>query len=347
MKLGTLPALLVIYHGFFFSPAWAAEVITQAVVGDSNAIYRRYLGLFTLDQLDFIRQHNLGPTILELMSHKKLKVERNQELIDFALEITESGLTLRELESRLIRYTAKEIPIFTALRRAIKREHFSRWKTRRHLAVIKDDGLFMNTINQLALTKDEREKVVNTFAICIDSFTRADNRAKMQPSMCEPIDEYKTPRHSKHRVHVKEKKSTAESPRNLSYLALVAAAQDVAQRSSLNVFEKVAMAKCVAEQSLRFFEPASHLFTALRKTCAMDWLAPHEAFFMESGVCGNFAGIAYNFANELGLRNQIFLTKNGFHIYLEFTDGMNWYHTHPLNTASSCDITKFEAKTKS
>jgi len=298
---------------------------------------------FTSEESVSILQNRLGGIIEKILATKKIVLPGNEQLIAFAIQIRDSGLTFAELEDRVVRYIGKDTPPFTALTRAIAREKFARFKTRRNQEVLNENGVFMRALNQLGLAAADRKKVENAFAMCIDSFRQPQNRRRMQPAVCEPLNDYQTPRCHKTRVSVKEKKSLKPTNKSLAYSALVAEAKDVAEQEELDIFEKVMMAKCIADQSLRFFEPSAKPLRALKKTWAMNRKSPDEAFFMKSGVCGNFSGIAYNLGNELGLGNQIFLTKTGLHIYLEFRVGQTWYHTHPLSSMSDCDIIKFNS----
>ncbi len=128
---------------------------------------------FSYDQNVVIIQKRLGSIIEGIIGQKKLVLKDNEQLIDFANEIRESGMAFPDLEERIVRYLAKNEPPFSALRQAIANERLSRWKTKRNADVKSENGPFMRVINQLGLDAFDRQKVVNAFAVCIDSYRRS------------------------------------------------------------------------------------------------------------------------------------------------------------------------------
>lgn len=298
--------------------------------------------LFSEDQFKTISEKQLAPIIKPLILHKKIKFSDTDSLVLFATQISDSRYTLAELKPRIIRYIRGGALIFQALEKAILREDLHVWKADKKQEIRKDKGPFIKKIAALNLTEADHDKVINAYAVCVASFRNADERQQhMQPKICNPTDDFPKPRHKNHSAKVRETPAGENTPRVMAYRELTKEAAAVAKEEQLSVFEKIFMAKCIAEQSLRFFTPARHPFKALGKTCAMNKKSPEEAFFMNNGVCGNFSGVAYNIANALGLKGQVFLAKNNVHVYLEFTADDEWYHTHPFNSKSSCDINRF------
>lgn len=304
--------------------------------------YKKNQDFFDKEQYALINQLDLGPTIGALLLHEYIKLPTADHIISFAQEIKQSGFLLDNLEKRIIRYIEQEEVPFYALRKAIKREVAHRFKINKNQQVRDDNNAFVHEINSLPLDQNDTDKIINAFAVCIDPYRYPDQRAYITPIICDAMDdEYKEPSFWIKEIKIREEPTSKESPRFTAYHQLMAAAREIAFSQELSTFEKVVMAKCIAEQSMRFFEPSQHPFTALQKVYAMDHKSPEETFFMKNGVCGNFSGLAFNIANELGLRDKIHLAQNGWHVYLEFRDGPNYYHAHPFNRYGNCDIIKY------
>ena len=266
----------------------------------------------------------------------------SDDMIEFAEEITQSGLNFHDLEPRIKRYLEDGHLIFNALQKAIERERFHLWREDIIDRAINENGVFINSIKKMNLTANESYRVQKVYAVCIASFINPPDRKMMEPKICGDIDDYKKPRHIRHPVSVRINHHSREAIHLMAYRSLLDEARRVADQYILNTFERVVMAKCIAEQSLRFIPPSHNPFKALHKHHLLEKKAPEDAFFMNTGVCSNFSGIAYNAALELGLSGKIHLAKHGVHVYLEFRDRGEWFHAHPFNSKSKCDITRFK-----
>lgn len=315
---------------------------------ETNQINNRYPDfhkndqLFTPYQFQSISNLKLAQLLGDLIIHPTIQFDDTETLITFADQVRQSGLDFKALEPRINKYLLAKQTLFEALRKAVERETFHQFKILRNKEVLGAFDSFVQNITKLKLSDPHQAKIINAYAVCVDSFNHAHHRESMKPKICDPVDDYPKPRSKRKIVSVRESLAHEATREVMAYRALIAHARDISERQKLTSFEKVKMAKCIAEQSLKFFEPSRHLFQALKKTCEMDEKSPEEAFFMESGVCGNFSGLTYNIAKQLGLKDKIFLTKKGVHIYLEFTERNNWYHAHPFNSQTSCDIIKFK-----
>lgn len=304
--------------------------------------YHKNNQLFTPYQFDSINSLKLGPVLGNLIIHPTIQFDDTETLITFADQVRQSGLEFNALEPRINKYLLAKQTLFEALRKAVERERFHQFKILRNKEVLGSFDAFVQNITKLKLSDPHQAKIINAYAVCVESFNHTRHREFIRPNICDPVDDYPKPRSKRKIVSVRESLSDETTREVMAYRALIAHARDISERQRLTSFEKVKMAKCIAEQSLKFFEPSHHLFRALQKTCAMDEKSPEEAFFMESGVCGNFSGLAYNIAKQLGMKDKIFLTKKGVHIYIEFTELNNWYHAHPFNSQTSCDIIRFK-----
>lgn len=344
---------IILFISWMICPAllWASKIIPQEITSfdryEQKAIKKRYKTqdkeLFSKQQLDIINTEQLAPTIKEIILHNKIRLNEAQELIDFSQDVKDSGLSFVDLEPRIKRYIKNGDRVFSALNKAIERESFHQWKQIQINKVANQYTDFVHSINELNLHAYDHKKIINTFATCVASFRDPVARNTiMKPKICDPIDDYEKPRHKNGNVTVCEIPALEETARVIAYRQLIIEAIKVADQEQLSAFERLRMAKCMAEQSLRFFVPSHHPIRALRKNRAMDKKSPEEAFFMTTGVCGNFSGIAYNIANAIGLKDQIFLATNKLHIYLEMTHDGNWYHAHPFNSKSRCDLTRFQ-----
>jgi hypothetical protein len=285
--------------------------------------------------------------IRALLLNEALEFEDKDDVIDFAKMIADSGFAYASLEPRFTRYLRKDELLFTALRKAIEREGFHRWHEDIVMRVKTSDDSFVQEIDRMLIAAKEKQRVLNVYATCIASFANPVDRALMRPNICDASDDYRTPRHQKHPVSLRSMSELNESAHFRTYRRLIDAAIATATDMNLSTFERVAMAKCIAEQSLRFFFPSSQPVKALHKHRQLSRKAPEEAFFMRTGVCSNFSGISKNVSDELGLAGKIHLAKKGVHVYLEFEEQGEWFHTHPFNSKSQCDIMRFMNAPKS
>jgi hypothetical protein len=303
--------------------------------------YKKNPNLFNEDQFTIINYMDLKDFIRPLVLHEHIKLPDPEQLVSFAWEMEESGFPFDDLEKRIIHYLEQDELPFFALRKAIKRERFHRFKIKKNQEVHRGDHPFVQKISSLPLDEDDSAKIINAFAVCVDPYQNREERNYIAPTICEATGDYIAPRFLIKEVKVRQESAAKATPRSDAYHMLIVAAREIALREQLSIFEKVVMSKCIAEQSIRFIEPSQHPFSALIKVCTMEHKSPEDAFFMKTGVCGNFAGVAFNIANELGLRDRIHLAQNGWHIYLEFRDDSNFYHSHPFNRNSNCDITRY------
>jgi hypothetical protein len=347
---------LIGYICIFFFPSFAMEHKQQKLKSlndiknftkkEVKEIELRYKTehdqLFSVEDLYQIESKQLTYIIAETIIHPIIRLQDAESLIVFADEIKNSGLNITELEARLIKYLSAGELVFSALRKAIKRSSFHKWKVSQINMVNEKNDKLTRRLSALALSEKDYQKVINAYAVCINSFRDKNARYKiLKPKICAPLDKYRKPRYKKHGISVREDLMGQANSQVLAYNYLIDEAKKVAQKNNLDTFEKVIMAKCISEQSLQFFPPEHHPIRALKKTCAMDRKSPAEVFFMNSGVCGNFSGLTYIIANAVGLTGKIFLAKNNFHIYLEFEENGTWYHIHPFNSKSGCDIIRF------
>lgn len=297
--------------------------------------------LFSEEQFQSIAKSKLGPIIALLILHPKIVLNEASDLIEFAQTIVESGYTFAQLERRILKGISEELTPFHALAEAIEKEDAHQWRKNQVEKVKQEKGAFVQSIEKLNLSNEDRDKVVHVYGACMAFYADKSAREFMTPSVCDPMEIYQKPRHEKHAAFVRTSKSSKETPQVLAYRALAAQALYLANTFSLDDFERIKISKCVAEQSIRFFKYVDHPLRAVCKMHDLDSKSPEEAFFMHTGLCANFSGIAYNFANDLDMQGRVFIAKNGMHTYLEFESGKNWYHMHAFNNQTRCDITRF------
>jgi len=297
--------------------------------------------LFSEAQFQSIEKNKLGPVIALLILHPKILLEEPQDIVEFAQTIIDSGYTFVQLERRILKGISEKLTAFHALAEAIEKEDAHQWRKNQVEKVKQEKGSFVQAIEKLNLSREDSEKVVHVYGACMAFYSNKSERQFATPSVCDPMQKYPTPRHEKHSASVRTSKCGKETPQVLAYRALAAEALNLAKTLSLDDFERIKMSKCVAEQSLRFFKYQDHLLRSVCKTVDLDTKSPEEAFFMHSGLCANFSGIAFNFARELDMKGRVFLAKKGMHTYLEFESNKSWYHMHAFNNQTRCDITRF------
>lgn len=278
----------------------------------------------------------------QLLLHEYIKLRKKELLIDFTESIQVSGYSFNRLEEHIIKYIKKGSTPFAALTKAIQRLQDEEWYKKQLNSLSHNDPL-MENIEQLKLPIDDHDKVRHIYAICINSWRNEENRNnRLKPKICDPVDDYRKPRHRRHPATVRTRSSSHPSEQTQAYTFLVTEAASVADDLSLSTAERVVMAKCVAEKSLRFFEPVKSPVKSLLKLRQAQTRSPEHEFFAHQGVCLNFAGIAYNLSRELGLENHLYLANNNFHTYLEVEIDGTWYHSHPFNSSNKgCDLTRF------
>jgi hypothetical protein len=301
---------------------------------------------FTREEEREILSNKLEPLINSLIFHKDIILPSAENILAFARAILESGHSFKALEEHIVYFIQqrKEVP-FTALEKAVDRLERQLWKHVQLLKTNHENDDFINNLKILKLEEEDHNKLVKINSYCVKPFGNKNDRQRfLTPKICKPDTDYPKPRHEKKplSMHNERSEKTFSNKRAAYELFLVHAA-DVAKTEELSIFEKMLMAKCVAEQALRFFEPLHHPLKALSKSRNMSLRSPEHEFFAHSGVCSNFAGIAYNVSQALFLHNRVFLARKGFHVYLEFKDYDNkWYHMHPFNSANKdCDMMRF------
>ncbi len=285
--------------------------------------------------------------ISDLRNHPVISFEDLGDVIDFARMVELSGLPFAVLEPRVVRLIVEGEPVFSALDKAMRRELFHRW----HVDIVKrvtdNPDKFITNINKLALTDDEKKRVINVYATCIRSFANARDREMMKPKICGDTDDYPYPKHQHPDLSVRSSAEINSSAHSRAYRSLMDQAYHVAIHYRLDTFERVIMSKCIAEQSLRFLVPKEHPLRALKKHASIYKQSPDEAFFMRTGVCSNFSTLSYSAALALGLNGKIFSQPTACTCIWNSEENGEWFHTHPFNSKSLCEINRFKATPKS
>lgn len=321
---------------FTFSPK-QAQKISQRYPECKNQS-----SIFTLGQRAIITEQGLSFFIDDLILHEDIVLGSFDDLIAFAQKISEAQMSFAELEPYIIKYIKKGEKAFVALEKAFKKIQYKRWRILQIQSLAKNDPL-VNQIRALRLSKENEEKVFNIYGECVNPWRNHENREEMlKPKICSAIDEYTKPKHEKQKIKLRTTNHKHEDNTTIAWRVLTNEANIIAQENQLSIPEKIVMAKCVAEKSLRFFEPATHPFKALSKIHQAHNQAPEECFFSNQGVCTNFVALAYNFGLNLGLDGNIFVAERLMHTYLEINVNGEWYHSHPFNSAfKGCDLIKF------
>lgn len=331
----------------FSSLALKLENIRELSRADKVELKRRYPEyssnpqLFSEEQFQSIEDNRLVFNVAVLILHPYIKLTGAQELIDYAQTVSSSGYSFARLEPRILKYVKKKMFPFDALELAIKRQRQADWKKGQIQKIRDARDSFVDSILQLQLEEKDEEKVISVYAVCVAPFTDSELRPLMKPTVCEPQDNFKRPRHNRKKPRIRTGADLDNSLRERAYWELMAASNRVADGQGLDVFERIKMSKCIAEQALLFFQPIDHPLKSLGKLVELSINSPEDAFFEESGVCANFSGMIYNVANELGLRGKVHLARKKVHVYVEFEEENAWYHVHPFNSQGRCDITKF------
>lgn len=297
---------------------------------------------FSDEEKTTINNQNKYLLIDALLLHKYIKFRNKELLLSFIESIQVSGHSFEYLEKHIIKYIEKGFTPFAALNKAIQRREDAEWYKKQLNSLSHNDPL-MNNINQLKLSSDDYDKVRHVYAICIHSWRDEEARNnRLKPKICDPISDYKKPRHRRHPAAVRTRSSSHPTEQTEAYTFLITEAASVADDLNLSTAERVVMAKCVAEKSLRFFEPMNNPVKSLLKLHQAQARSPEHEFFGHDGVCLNFAGIAYNLSRELGLEHHLYLANRNFHTYMEVEIGGTWYHSHPFNSSNkACDLTRF------
>lgn len=306
-----------------------------------------YQELFSPQQQEIISAEHLAPILAELVLHRSIKLEDSDDLIDYAKTIASSGFLFSDLEARIIhnQNSRHNRGVFDALTKAIDKERYHRWKIQAVRSVAEENGDFIKAITEARLSKFDRKKLITVYATCIAPYRNEEDRNTiMKPKICDSRDNYPAPRHERSHLNVRETPAHNSTPRVLAYRLMIDEAKRISTDHKLNNFEKIVMAKCISERALRYFVPMHHPLRALRRTLIIDNKAPEKAFFMHDGVCTNFASQAHHVLGQLDLKDQIFLASQGIHVFLEFVDQDQWYHIHPFNRRSRCDVIRYPSQ---
>ncbi len=294
--------------------------------------------LFREDQKQFINSNNLAPIIDVIFLNDRIKIKDINLLIDFAKDIQTSGFEFVQLKKRLYSYIDKDMPAFSALKKAIQKEGDMAWREEQRSGLSPFDPM-VETINQLKLSRDDHNKVLKVYAVCLKPWRDEHYRSsRLEPVIGQRQNRYPAPRHAEQNISVRTSPSRKSTNQVKAYRYLTQEAAAIADEITMSVAEKVAMSKCVAEQSLTYVPPMHNPIKALNKMRQAQTHSPEHAFFGHEGVCTNFSGLLYNFGRALGLENNLFLARNGVHTYVEVEIDDEWYHSHAFN---SCDLIHF------
>ncbi len=316
---------------------------------DLKKIQKRYridirkVSFFNQEQKAMINNEELFVLIDLLLLHDDIVLDSTEDLIEYARMIQASEYSLTKLRDRIIRYQERGFESLPALEKAIQQEQKAEWYLRQRDALSDYDALQIR-INTLLLAPLDREKVLSVYAKCVNPWRNEEYRNTiLAPKICDPLDNYKSPRHKSNPAKVRTKEGTRDTPRNRAYAILVEESAAMAESLNMNAAEKIVMAKCVAEQSLEFFVPSHNPLRTMEKLRAAQKSSPAHTFFSNHGVCTNFSALAYNFGRKMGLQGQLFLAERHLHTYLEINIDGKWYSSHPFNSMNKgCDLIPFE-----
>ena len=290
-----------------------------------------YLGAFEADNLKHIlaknkKLQNLDPTLLD----------------DFATKILDSGLSYDTLEPKLNQYLKNQLP-FTALNKAIMSEHYARWHNDQITRLTNNPDLVISQLKKLKLKNAEEETAIRVYALCAEPFKYADIREKyFKPKICKPITGYDHTRNHSDSVSIRTEPSNKNNARVSAYNLIINAGQEITKSQNLSNLEILLMARCMAENSIKFKRPLKHPIIACHESARAPLRSPSSAFFQEHGVCSNTAGIAYNIARNLGFREELYLARHHLHVFLETRIDDQWFHFHPLKRSPrACDFVLF------
>lgn len=327
----------------------AQEVVYYHQKKHARKLHHRYSinldknPLFSSSQIQQIDQNQLAPIIDRLILHKTIVLNSIDNLIDFAYETKRSSYDLDSLQARIEKYLSKGELIFSALYRAIDYQNNFFWRLAKINALKNNPDRLVNIINKFRLTEEEREKVHKIYAICLNPWRNSfDRQNRLKPKVCRATDDYQKPRHINAKVQQRTEPTEKISPLVIIYRLLMQEAYNIAEAEHLDDMEKIVMAKCVAEQSLKFYTPSEHPLKAIIENHAATSRAPESAIFYDEGICTSFSAITLNVAHRIGLKNQVVLAQNGMHFYLEIKIGAKWYHSHPFNSINkTCDLIEY------
>lgn len=347
----TKPNQLRVLMVFWLLPAslWALQLddIRRFSPREKAALIHRYpecqnnLEFFTPEQFERIEKQKLAPALGELLLHPKIRLGDVDLVLDLAQMVVESTLGFAAIETRMLRYMKHDLLPFAAAKKAIERERYHQHKAEQIAQLKLRPSPFVKRINAMSLKSAEKDKLIGSYALCVMPYWEEAERSALRPKVCEPIKGYEHIRHTAVRIPVRKSQESMVNDHAHAYRSLVEEMQKTADWNQLDTFERMKMAKCVSEESMVFFYPNDQPFKTLKKLINMGTKPPEEAFFMQSGICGNFGALIYSLAEALGLSDRVFLTQKGIHMFLEFEASGEWYHLHPFNSQGDCDAIRF------
>jgi predicted 2-oxoglutarate/Fe(II)-dependent dioxygenase YbiX len=290
---------------------------------------------------DSAQLENLKNVIKE---NKKLKNLDDVSLADFANRILYSGYSYDIIKHRINHNLKTKFLPFPALEKALASEDKNAWSRSRIANLIHSPDSIANEIKKLNLNHDDYDMALALYAVCIEPWTDSYQRQKhFTPHVCDGFsDAYDHLRHYSDSVSIRTRPTVKHSKRAKAYNILVNAGRDVIKSENLSDLEMLLMAKCIAENSVRFKSPQRHPVVAVREACKASLISPQNALFQDKGVCNNISGITYNMALALGFDKPLFLARHHLHVFLETHINEEWLHLHPLtNTPKNCDFIRF------
>lgn len=311
----------------------------------NTQIYCSFAALFftfSLLAINDDHQQILGSIKKELRALEELKILNDNDIDIAAEQIYNSGLPFEAVKVRLVRYITNKDTPFDALEKALILEERSLFKKRMIAEVRGNPSSFMTELYALNLSANQSEKVLRAYAVCAYPLTNIEYRDKLRPKISQdPINHFIHPRSQKNSsVKYRQKASKKDNQEKRAYSLLIRESEKIAREYKLDDFEIIAMAKCMAEQTLRFFKPIDHPAQALKESSKISYRSPESAFFAKQGVCSNFCVITCNIAQGLGVRAPMFIVERKLHAYIEIKADDGWYHTHPF-ASDGIDFTRF------
>lgn len=281
---------------------------------------------FTKEQSDYIAQNDLWFWTQKLCS-LNIPNLKSDNIVELAQLIKEQNLPSGHLEENIKKNLLKKILIYPAVDMAIITTKKQIWRAHKFRAIQNENRNFVTAIKDLKLKSDYEYKLLSVYTQCIVPFENEnDKRLFFTPTVAEAKDGYTIP------CKINNEKQAKESKTNLDvgYNYLINEAKATAQAHNVNEKEKMLMAKCIGEKSLKFFFASKNPPLALVKTIQHHTNKPTKNFFMQRGICTNFVDITYDVAQHLDL--TVTISRKKYHTYLKAQLDGTWYHIHPFNS---------------
>lgn len=286
-------------------------------------------------------QQILGSIREELRALEALKILDNDDIALMAEQIFNSGLPFEAVKVRMVRYMLNKSAPFEALEKALILEEKSIFKKRMIAEVRDNPSSFIEELNKINLSTNKSDKILRAYAVCAYPLTKEEYREKLKPKIShDPINHYTQTRHDNASVKFRREASKKDNKETRAYRLLLRESEKIVQNYQLDDYQIISMAKCMAEQTLRFFKPLNHPAQALKESAKIAHRSPESAFFAEHGVCSNFCVITCNIAQSLGVEAPMFVAERKLHAYIEIKTADGWYHTHPF-ASDGIDFTGF------